>query len=601
MKKIILCLVVSCNVAFAQYFGERTTEQSFENSSLHFNSYFLNPFGIANFKNVTPGLIDNAFLNLYINPANVPDIDDNDFLFYLEFRGDRTEPFIMDRFVVPNYFINDLFYRPFFDPRWFTVTRQEPEPILSVGIINYPLKGIADGLFIGGTYQLIHKEEKFYTMPYWIYYPNYYYDALGIRAEGLSNVPIEDRYSGKDEMINEGHLFSAFTGYQISKEWSAGASINGIVHSREGGYLNSYNDEYGNPNDDWSNLDSQERMQNYDHIDLSGGINFQPAPFFKVGLKAGRLTGDAGQDFNFRSSYFSRHNTPEVSTDWYYYSSDSKTEQNWKHDGSSSYIGINFIRYIKDDKSFSGYYRYTKTDIDLNSRSAIFDTSFNSSKYEYNNGWFSYGGYSSAYDIRSSIGSKSANKHEGMINFNWALIPGSSIYLGLYFNSTKTEISSTEPVSVTRTSSYNSTSSDTLYYYNYNNYYRLVEDKVLEWEYKSDYWTFQIPVIFDFRFNENWGMMIGINRILESWEITDVTTAYFSLREKIQDTLLTRETNFGERYTQPAKKITEDFTKIFASFDVSISQVFKVRMILDPEFEHEFRIAQWWLSFDAKL
>jgi len=204
MKKIILLLTFSFNLAFAQYFGERTTEQSFENSSLHFNSHYLNPFGIANFKNVTPGLIDNAFLNLYINPANVPDLNENEFLFYLEFRGDRTEPLIMENYVTPYYFMSDaMFYRPYRDPRWFTLTRSEPEPILSAGVITYPLKGIVDNLFIGGTYQLIHKEEKFYTMPYWIYYPNYYYDALGVRAEGLSNIPIQDRYSGKDEMINE--------------------------------------------------------------------------------------------------------------------------------------------------------------------------------------------------------------------------------------------------------------------------------------------------------------------------------------------------------------------------------------------------------------
>jgi hypothetical protein len=188
-----------------------------------------------------------------------------------------------------------------------------------------------------------------------------------------------------------------------------------------------------------------------------------------------------------------------------------------------------------------------------------------------------------------------------MINFKWALTQVSTIYLGLYFNSTETEISNTEPVNVSRISSYNSTSSDTLYYYNYNNYYSLVEDKILEWKYKSDNWTIQIPIIFDFRFNEKWGMTLGLNRILENWKITDVTIAYFSLREKIQDTVVTRETNFGERYTQPAQKITEDFTKIFTSFDVSISKAFIVRMILDPEFEHEFRIAQWWLSFEAQL
>lgn len=603
MRKSILLLTISLNITFAQYNGERETEQSFENSSLYFNSHYLNPLGIANFKNVMPGLIDNPFLNLYINPANVPGIDDKDFLFYLEFRGDRTESLIADRFTSPNYFVNDVYYRQqsiYYDPRWFTVTRSEPEPILSVGIINYPLKGITDDLFIGGTYQVIHKEEKFYAMPYWIYYPSYYYDALGVRAEGLADVPIEDRYSGKDEMINEGHLYSAFAGYRISEMWSIGASINGIIHSRDGRYLNSNKGEYGNPDDDYSSIESQERIQDYDHIDFSGGINFQPDPFFKIGLKAGKLTGDAEQGYDFQTGYSSRHNTPEVSEEWSYYLSDSKTEQSWNRDGGSTYYGMNFTRYINDDKSFSGYYKFTKTDIDLSSSSSIIDTSFHSSRYVYNNYSYRYGGNSSAYDIRSSVGSKEANKHEGMINFKWALTPGSSVYIGLYFNSTETEILNTEPVKVNRTSNYYYTSTDPQNE-DYSRSYSLVEGKVLKWEYKSDYSTIQIPVIFNFRFGESWGMMLGLNRILESWEIKDITTAYFDLREKNENGEIKRETNFGERYTQPAKKITEDFTKIFASFDASISDAFKVRMMFDPEFEHQFRISQWWLSFEAVL
>ena len=121
------------------------------------------------------------------------------------------------------------------------------------------------------------------------------------------------------------------------------------------------------------------------------------------------------------------------------------------------------------------------------------------------------------------------------------------------------------------------------------------------WDYKSNYWTVQIPVIFDFRFSENWGMNLGVNKIIESWDITDVTTAYFSLRERLENNEIKRETNFGERYTQPVKKDSEDSFKIFASFDATISDAFKVRIMLDPELEHQFRIAQWWLSFEAKL
>jgi len=55
----------------AQYWGERVTEKSFESSNLHFNSYYFNPMGINQFNDVTVGLMDDPFLNLYLNPAYI--------------------------------------------------------------------------------------------------------------------------------------------------------------------------------------------------------------------------------------------------------------------------------------------------------------------------------------------------------------------------------------------------------------------------------------------------------------------------------------------------------------------------------------------------
>ena len=67
MKKLFFILLILVPAVKAQYYGERTTDQNFEESSLYFQSHYLNPFGIESFKSVSPGLIDNPFLNLY-NP-----------------------------------------------------------------------------------------------------------------------------------------------------------------------------------------------------------------------------------------------------------------------------------------------------------------------------------------------------------------------------------------------------------------------------------------------------------------------------------------------------------------------------------------------------
>lgn len=604
IKKIILLSVLWFpSFLLAQYYGERSTEQSFENSELYFNSHYLNTFGLSNFKKVAAGLIRDPFLNLYINPSNIPDLGENDIYLYLDFRGDRTKAPILTNYVIPLYYSRDVYYSPYIDPWWISLARSEPEPIFSVGILTNPLKEITQNFFIGGTYQLIHKEEKFYSVPYWIYTPRWLYDPFGIKvAEDRGNMPIIDRYSGKDEMINEGHLFSFFTGYKVMENLSVGVSLNGVIHSRDGGYLNSYKDEYGDIKDsESSSYQSYSRSQKYDHLDLSAGVTYEPTTNFSFGAKAGILKGKVDQDYSSQSSYLYRNNTPEVSKDWYYSLSNSSTIQTWHHDGSSKYIGINFIQKLKNGKEFSGYYRYTYGKEDFTNSSTIFDTSYYSSRwvYNYDSSWYKYRGSSLTSDVRHGSGLRERFTHEAMLNFKWELSSSSTLILGLYYNNFRINTFSTEPVLALRISDYVGTSSNPTNNYSY--YHKLFEDKTLEWKYKSRSWSLQIPILLHFKFNKNWGIMLGLNRVLNGYEISDQTTAYFAKRLRVDNGTTKEEKNFGERYTQPTKKMTDDFTDIITSFDVSVSDEFKIRLLLDPEFENIFRIAQWWLSFEAKL
>jgi hypothetical protein len=600
MKTLIFFMVFTCSFLFAQYNNERTTEQSFEQSGLYFTPHFLNPFGIINFQKVAPGLINNEFLNLNVNPANIPELGDET-LFYLDFRGDRTEAPIVQNYIYPAYY-SSVIYRPYIDPRWYAVTRSEPEPVFSLGILTNPLSEITNNFFIGGTYQLIHKEEKFYTVPSWIYYPNVYYNALGVRAEGISDIPIKDRYSGKDEMMTDGHLFSAFAGYKFNDHIEAGLSYDGVIHKRDGGYLNSNSDEYGiTDNNDWANSQSQGKVQKYHHNDLSAGINYLITPHIKFGVKAGILKGNADQNYSNGYSYFYKYNTPEVTSEWSYSMSSSSTVQSWNHNGSTKYFGFNFTQ-TKDNKQISGYYKYSSSDVDLSNYSSINDSSFYTSRYynSYDISWYTYNGHSFAHDNRAGKGSRTGSIHEGLLNFRWDLTGNYTILLGAYFNSTHFDIISSEPVKVIRESEYNyeNTKYST---YNYYSFYSLYEDKTLNWNYSSDFWTLQIPIIVKFKVSDYLNILLGLNRILNSWDITDQTLAVFNKRESDNNGDIKTETNFGERYTQPDQKITEDFTKLFASFDLSVSRAFKVRLLLDPEFESEFRLAQWWLAVETRL
>lgn len=587
---------------YPQYYGERTTEQNFEQSELYFKSHFLNTFGLHNFKRISAGFFDEPFLNLHLNPASNPDLGEDDLMVYFDFRGDRTEIPILDNYVIPYYTMSSIYY-PIIDRRWFTVTRTEPEPIFSLGVLHYPISDMTKDFFLGGTYQIVNRQEKFYSVPYGIYYPNYYLDAFGVRAEGLASIPIQDRYSGKDELSTVGHLFSAFSGYKISDDLKVGLSLNGVIHSRSGGYANNNQSEYGQTSDyKYSGLNSQERDQDYDHLDLSAGALYNISEKLSIGVKLGYLKGTAEQSYISVNKYSYQNKTPNISNEWSYNFNDYNNSQKWNQDGNSKYFSINFTRKIDHKKEFSGYYRYTNSDIDFNNSSSILDTSYYTSRYynSYDTAYYSYNGRNFTSDNRTGTGSRKNYMHEALLSFLWKFTEKTNVRTGIYYTSAISKVNSTEPVLALRKSAYN---------YNYKStsqsgYNELFENKVLEWEYEGQSWSLQIPIIFDFILSEKFELMLGLNRILNGWEIKDKTTAYFTKRERNENGQVTSETNFGERYTQPKETITEDFTKIIAGVNVNLSNVLSIKLLVDPEFDNPdtfFRLAQWWLGFTAKL
>ena len=601
MKRIIILIILCQFAVYAQYNNEATTEENFEQSGLYFQSQYLNPYGILNFKDVSPGLINNPFLNLYVNPADLPDIDSSSALVYLDFRGDRTEPKVIQNYVYPAYYSNS-YYPNYTDPRLVSQAITEPEPIFSLGILSYPIKDITKNFMLGGTYQLIKKDEKYYTMPYWIYYPRYGLDAFNAATKESSSIPVQERYAGKNEMSDEVHIFSVFAGYKFTDEMSAGITLGGVVQKREGGYLNLNNSEYGNTSDyTYSNSTFQEKSENYHHIDISAGLDYFIQHKILVGIKGGILHGNADQNYSTGSNYSYTYNDPQIDSNWNFSNSSSSTVQSWNHNGDTKYIGINFSGNRDNSKVFSGYYKYTWSNVNLTSTSVIFDTSYYSSSWinSYDMSWYFYNGNSYTKDNRTGTGKRTFDTHELMLNYKWAITKHTSVYVGIYFNSTNTVIHDIEPVAAYRYSAYKDTSSNVQYRYNYSDY--LYEDKKLEWNYNSDFWTMQIPVIFNFEISDYWSIMIGLNRILNNWEITDRTVAYFNERQRIDNGTSKTETNFAESYTQPNQKITEDFVKVFANFEVRLSPAFKIRLLLDPEFESQFRIAQYWLEFEARM
>jgi len=579
MKKHLFTWIVCSMTVFGQYYGERVTEKSFEESSLFFNSHYLNTFGLRNFRDVSVGLIDDPFLDLYMNPAHLPNLQNKSVL-YWDFRSDKSrEP--LTRYPIP--FVDVALFAPP-DPRWPTQTRQEAEPFFSFGVLTNPLRNLVKDFYLGGTYQLTHRKERFYSVPNWIYYGRYGYDAFN-EAMGTSNVPIIDRYTGTDEMMTTSHAFALYAGYKVVEAVDIGVSLDGIFQSRDGSYGSSYEDPYSST---WQSksLHSEGRDQDYHHLDLAGGLCYHMSTETAFGIKAGILSGSADQKYHLidssRYDYYS-------GTDWNHSFYQSMTHQTWNHDGNTWYASADWSQKIDDQKSVQFFYRYSMTSADMTNTSTILDTALYASHYSWNTTTYDYMGNSSVRDIRAGTGQDKRYNHQAALNFNYRLTGKSNVLAGINLSINKTIMNSAEPVSASRVSSY---------IYDSNGYnYKLDEDKTLAWSYRSVHWTIQVPVIVQHEIGEHWNVMVGINRILSDWSIKEQTTAYYTKRTRLENGTTIEETNFGERYREPDKKMTDNRTNIMTSVGVMLSQHFNINLLINPEFEHSFRVAQWWLSF----
>jgi len=578
------------------------TEKSFESSELFFKSHYLNTFGVYNFRAVSAGLLNDPFLRLHINPALLPEQTTSKTKIYLDFRGDRTEAEIVEYHYYPPYYYNarDSYIMPRIDPRWYSITRTEPEPLFSLGILT---RAIDDRILIGGAYQMIYRQESYYQTPANIYNSRYGRDAYGTDlVANASDIPVIDRYSGSDEMLTSAQLVSGFFGYKITQKIHTGINVNAVIHEREGQYANLNNDQYASMNDrDWFNSNSVSRNSDYDHIDMNAGVIYKYNEQISFGTKLGLLDGRANQAYmSYDSSNYYSDNNPD---NWSRSLSVGGTNQDWNHDGQGRYGTFN-LDYSFNNNEVSFYYSYRKTDVDLSTSSVIKDTSYYAGEWTSSYTHSTYESFSSLSDIRNSTGNQEETRNEAMLSIRWRETEKVTAYFGFYVAETEHFIESKEPVVAQNQSSYyrfydyiDPGDED----YEYTSFRSSFEDKQLHWRYTSEKQSIQIPVILDFHLNQSWSVFLGVNRIWEHWNITDQTTAIFTNRTTNQNGNIETETSFGERYTQPDEKFTDNITEFMAGISISITPKLKVNILVEPDTEPDWRVSQWWLAFRASL
>ena len=590
------------NVSFAQYFGERVMEKSFEQSDFIFTPYRLVPYGIGTFKNSLTGVLDDPLLNLDINPAYFYRDSIRENYIYLDFRTARD---IRDTRSI--YFPYGLFpvldsrvnFMPY--PQFYINTRRELEPALSVAYLLRPHEGVFQHVSLGATYQLVSQDEKYYPIPEDIYRSVLGVDYLGVRSDAAKNVPIVDKYSGTDNIHQEGHFLSFFAGYDITSHLQVGAKISRVSFDREGSYgsQNVWDSYYSiNSTSLWRN--SESRNQSYSHWELTGGVNYMVDEKYSLGFTGGYLWGDASQALTRGdSSFWGYGKIGSLTDNWNYYLSSGNQHQTRNHNGKTALVGIDMKMQVSTTQLLQFHYQYVRKNIDIGLSGVIFDTSYGKSKYTWDTNMSDYTSDYALRDVRNGNGATVGKNHRAVGSLQWNISPKVKLSLGIQYENQTMETNTSENVLSMRHSRYTNIGT-----YPYTYFDSSAESKTLEWGFRSKLTRFSIPIFFSIRTSDVVELLFGLNRSASSWRVNDVTLALFNYRMQanLQDTVY--NVNFGERYTQPEERVSEVQTTLLAGITVMPSNVFNVRFLVVPNFVETYTGTdlsdlQWWITLNV--
>lgn len=597
---MILMGLFMTSTALAQYFNERVLEKSFEQTDFFFKPSYLNPYGIGGFGSAAPGLFDDPLLNLIINPAYLTTDSGSRHYAYMDFRNSQE---IQDQpTIYPHSYYNmtssiAVDYRVY--PIYYIDSRKELEPVFSGAYMARPFGNRLGGLSFAATYQIILQDDNYYDIPQDIYRSNQGYDYAGNRMWESSDIPITDRYSGTDEMHQEGHFASFFTGFSPFDRLNLGFRLSRVFFNRDGGFgsQNVWKSGYYGSGSSASYYMNQ-RGQDYDHWDASGGLHVRLSGATVLGVMAGTLWGDAVQEMAGEDSSLYDYGTIGVGPDWSYYYRSGVSDRYWKHDGSSTYGGVNLSSRVGKGRVFNFYYRVFKENVDISLNSALRDTSY--SNYHHEDSDWEYDSESryTLIDSRTGSGTREGFAHTLAAVLQWQIESRVQLDFGIHVDHRTKHTMTSEHVFADR-----HTGSEWSNLQQEREYYSATtEDKELLWDFKSIVTNIQIPLILRYRLSKPIEILFGVTRSMKRWTLTDETLAIFDYRTVIENETTTHRENFGERYTMPEEKRSDVTTSILGGLTISATKHFNVRFLVVPQFIKtydgtELSTFQWWIDF----
>lgn len=587
----------------AQYDAERVMEKSFEQSDFFFMPYRFIPYGIGPFRNSVAGMLDDPFLALDINPARTYRDSTGAGYFMADFRNAKTVTDLNDNFypypMLRTASMDASIWYPF--PRYYVQTRRELEPAISLGYLLHPMPESWSSLSLGVTYQLVTQDEDYYAIPQDVYKSVMGADYNGIRAAGTENIPIVDKYRGANEMHQEGHFLSAFFGMDLIERLQVGAKVGRVSFERSGAYgsNNLWDNGSTTSSSYWQNWESRE--QSYGHWEGSVGLRYALTGGLSLGVTALRLEGTADQTLPRNdSSFYSYGTVDDPVGSWGIYQSSGVQDLAWKHDGGTTVLGADLTSQISETRTFQMYYQYARQDVDITLRGDIRDVSSGRSRWSWDTTEYRYQSTYGLSDLRTGNGTIVATSHRLAASYAWKLGESVKLSLGGQVDVLDRETNTSEAVTATRYSRYQSTGS-----YPYAWFDSTAEVKELRWAFTTSLKRLTIPIFLTYRASDAVELLVGLNRTASSWEAEEVTLAVFQQRVAADANGTTTRTMFGERYTQPRERSSEVRTALMAGLIVTPTPSLSIRFIGVPNYVDtyhgsELSDIQLWLSITVR-
>ncbi len=570
LQSFLSLLLLLPAAAFSQGTHPAITEKQFVESPLFFHSWYLNPYEADGFRKVTAGLLDDPFLKVYLNPADMPEFSLKNHRIYLDIRGWRYnlsgQPVTAEAggTVGPVKKPSATVSLPLPGQADYLASHT---PYISLGYLARPFRGKFSGWSLGFTYQLVRSEDA----------------VPGTKISGLM------MNTGDDPVImnkNLGHFAGAFLACRLTSRLQAGLSLSGAYYRQE-----RTDDQYYRSSTEAGAMALQDYRldygQDYRHLDAAAGLRYRLLPAWTAGVKLGYLQGRVRQT-NLLDYDRIMKSISTIPAGWTRTDGTQHDRREWERPGKFLYALFRTGYAFATNSTIGGFFSTGLRRMDVNNRTAAGTRTFSTEEKDAFGTLRSSEGRQQELLNAAGSGTREEWFRQGMLHFSQQMASFATIKAGLSYRGESVRLNSTEAVSSSIEGNTVTVAGDTT-----REYFSRIENKSDRWDFESDATELMIPFYLEMRLQKFWQVYLGVNHILRETTIHQTDESRILYREINNNGQVTTEQNIYEITVAPVDKSVTRETVLLAGTEIMLSENLRLNVLLSPRFKDIFHIQFW--------